>query len=49
MCYIRYVKAAAAVADPTRRTILELLADGELDAGEIAKRFSISRPAVSRH
>ena len=49
MCYIQPMEAAAALADPTRRTILELLADGELDAGEIAKRFSISRPAVSRH
>lgn len=39
----------AALVDPTRRTIVELLADGELDAGEIATRFSISRPAVSRH
>jgi DNA-binding transcriptional ArsR family regulator len=39
----------AALVDPTRRTILELLADGDLDAGQIARRFSISRPAVSRH
>jgi DNA-binding transcriptional ArsR family regulator len=43
------VKAVAALADPTRRTIVELLADGELDAGQIAARFPISRPAVSRH
>lgn len=43
------MKAAVALADPTRRTIVELLAGGELDAGEIATRFSISRPAVSRH
>lgn len=43
------MKAVAALADPTRQTIVELLADGELDAGEIATRFSISRPAVSRH
>ena len=28
---------------------MELLADGELDAGQIATRFPISRPAVSRH
>ena len=28
---------------------MELLADGELEAGEIAARFSISRPGVSRH
>ncbi|HKD94846.1 MAG TPA: metalloregulator ArsR/SmtB family transcription factor [Gaiellaceae bacterium] len=43
------MKAAAALVDPTRRTIVELLADGELDAGQIATHFSISRPAVSRH
>jgi DNA-binding transcriptional ArsR family regulator len=43
------VKAAVALADPTRRTIVELLAEGELDAGQIAARFEISRPAVSRH
>jgi DNA-binding transcriptional ArsR family regulator len=41
--------AVEALVDPTRRTIVELLADGELDAGEIAARFPISRPAVSRH
>ena len=43
------MKAAGALADPTRRRILELLADGELEAGEIAAQFSISRPGVSRH
>lgn len=43
------MNAVAALVDPTRRTILELLAGGELDAGEIAARFPISRPAVSRH
>jgi DNA-binding transcriptional ArsR family regulator len=43
------MNAATALADPTRRTIVELLADGELEAGQIAMRFPISRPAVSRH
>jgi DNA-binding transcriptional ArsR family regulator len=43
------VDAFSALADPTRRQILELLADGELDAGAIADRFPVSRPAVSRH
>jgi DNA-binding transcriptional ArsR family regulator len=38
-----------AVADPTRRAILDLLRRGELSAGEIADRFPVSRPAVSRH
>lgn|SRR5436190_15092115 len=38
-----------ALADPTRRHILELLSDGDLEAGEIARHFDSSRPAVSRH
>lgn len=38
-----------ALADPTRRQILQDLRDGELAAGEIASRFSISGPSVSRH
>ena len=38
-----------ALADPTRRRILELLAGGERSAGEIAGEFAISRPGVSRH
>ena len=43
--------AFAALADPTRRAILEHLRDGgSCTAGEIAGRFpKISRPAVSRH
>jgi DNA-binding transcriptional ArsR family regulator len=43
------VKALEALADPTRRTIVELLAEQELSAGELATRFETSRPAVSRH
>lgn len=38
-----------ALADPTRRQILEDLRDGELTAGEIAAHFPISGPSVSRH
>lgn len=38
-----------ALADPTRREIVDLLADGEKDAGTIAANFSISKPAISRH
>ncbi len=38
-----------ALADPTRRTIVELLAGGERSAGELAAEFETSRPAVSRH
>jgi DNA-binding transcriptional ArsR family regulator len=38
-----------ALADPTRRQILRDLRNGELAAGEIAARFPISAPSVSRH
>ena len=41
--------AAAAIADPIRRRVLELVRDEELPAGEIAAQFTVSRPAVSRH
>ena len=39
----------AALADPVRAEIVRLLAARELSAGDIATRFPISRPAVSRH
>jgi DNA-binding transcriptional ArsR family regulator len=39
----------AALADPTRRRILEMLARGSLSSGEIASRFKMSPPAVSQH
>lgn len=38
-----------ALADPTRRQILQDLRPGEMAAGEIAARFSISGPSISRH
>jgi DNA-binding transcriptional ArsR family regulator len=38
-----------ALADPTRRRIVEALAAGPLSSGEIAARFPISAPAVSQH
>ena len=40
---------AAAIADSVRRDILVMLREQRLAAGEIADRFEISRPAVSRH
>ena len=43
------MQALEALADPTRRHIVELLAERERDAGEIASHFDVSRPAVSRH
>ncbi len=42
--------AFAALADPTRRKILEMLADqGPLSATSISNRFDISPPAISQH
>ena len=38
-----------ALADPVRREIVGMLAERERTAGEIADRFDITRPAVSRH
>jgi DNA-binding transcriptional ArsR family regulator len=42
-------EVAAAIADPVRRDIVVMLRDQRLAAGQIAARFAISRPAVSRH
>ena len=41
--------AFRALADPTRRQILQELKPGELSAGEIAACFTISGPSISRH
>ena len=41
--------AFAALADPTRRRIVELLGRGERSAGEIADEFDQSQPAISQH
>lgn len=50
---ILFVHAFAVLGDPVRRRILELLAEGELAAGELAAavqdEFGISQPAVSQH
>lgn len=43
------METAAAIADPIRRGLLELVRDREVAAGELAARFDVSRPAVSRH
>jgi len=45
----RSTSAFGAIADPTRRAILDLLRAGELTAGELADNFPMSRPAVSKH
>src|ERR1700753_811304 len=39
----------AALADPTRRSILARLAEGEATVNELAEPFTMSLPAVSRH
>lgn len=38
-----------ALSDPTRREILAMLRRGRLAAGEIAEKFDMSAPAVSKH
>jgi DNA-binding transcriptional ArsR family regulator len=38
-----------AIADDTRRKILEFLSQGESAAGDIASKFDISKPAISNH
>jgi len=38
-----------ALSDPTRRKILELLAEKDMTAGEIADHFKISKPSISHH
>jgi DNA-binding transcriptional ArsR family regulator len=40
---------AAAIGDPVRRELLDALRGGPETAGALARRFPISRPAVSRH
>jgi DNA-binding transcriptional ArsR family regulator len=44
-----YADALAALADPTRRRILEELHDGPKPVGALAARLPVSRPAVSQH
>jgi DNA-binding transcriptional ArsR family regulator len=38
-----------ALADPTRRAVLDLLRAGNQPAGQIAQAFPVSRPAISKH
>jgi DNA-binding transcriptional ArsR family regulator len=39
----------SALADPTRRAVLDLLRQGSRPAGQIARAFPVSRPAISKH
>ena len=43
------MQSLLAIADPTRRRIVELLAVRERTAGELVKEFDLSAPAISQH
>jgi DNA-binding transcriptional ArsR family regulator len=43
------MQSLAAIADPTRRHIIELLAQREHTAGELVEKFDLSAPAISQH
>jgi len=43
------VQSLAAIADPTRRRIVELLAERERTSGELVEEFDMSAPAISQH
>ena len=43
------MKSLLAIADPTRRRIVELLAERERTAGELVQEFDLSAPAISQH
>src|SRR4029077_14865402 len=43
------MRGFAALADPHRQRIVEMLASGPLQAGDIARGFAISPPAISQH
>src|SRR5687767_14196950 len=46
---VAHAEALTALADPTRRTIFELVAQRPTAVGELAARLPVSRPAVSQH
>ncbi len=43
------MQSLAAIADPTRRRIVELLAERDRTAGELVEEFELSAPAISQH
>lgn len=43
------MQSLLAIADPTRRRIVELLAQHERTSGELVKEFDVSAPAISQH
>jgi ArsR family transcriptional regulator, repressor of sdpIR and other operons len=46
-CWVSRVYQA--LADPTRRHILELLRDQDMTAGELAENFDLAKPTLSKH
>lgn len=49
MSYASAVEVFEALGDPTRRRIVELLAEDERSVGDLASHFPSSRPAISKH
>ena len=48
--YEMYMDTFQALADPTRRTIIEMIArKGQLNASDIYDKFDVSHPAISQH
>jgi DNA-binding transcriptional ArsR family regulator len=43
------MQSLIAIADPTRRRIIELLADRDRTSGELVEKFDVSAPAISQH
>jgi len=43
------MQSLAAIADPTRRRIVELIAERDRTAGELVREFDLSAPAISQH
>ena len=46
---LRGTDVFAAIGDPTRRKVLDMLSRRPLPAGQIAAQFRVSRPAISQH
>ncbi|MEZ4712429.1 MAG: autorepressor SdpR family transcription factor [Caldilineaceae bacterium] len=42
-------KVYKALADPTRRKVLQLLRERDMNAGELAEHFDFAKPTLSRH
>ena len=49
MVTYRHATQLDALGDPTRRAILERLLQGPQPVGELARNFTVSRPAISQH